>query len=200
MPKKLTLIRHAAIDNAFDHCYIGRSDLPLSAAGRQQALSLAQRIQQTNSDIDTMWSSPAARAHQTARPIAQQLGLEYTEHQELQEVDFGRWDGLTFDQICALDPQLIDDWAKLDESFCFPNGESQRHFTQRITQLVTSIHSSTSEHLAIVSHGGVIRALICQLVGWPASDAMKFNLVRGGYATLDFYANYGVLTGLYNEI
>ncbi len=200
MPRKLTLIRHSAINNAFAHCYVGRRDVHLSPEGKLQAGCLAHQLQATNNGIDTLWCSPAARAQQTADPIAEQLNLQYTLHEKLHEVDFGSWEGLTFDQICAMDPQQVNAWARLEESFCFPNGESHRHFNQRITQIATAVHNSTAEHLAIVSHGGVIRALICQLVGWPVSDTMKIIIIRGGYATLDFYDHHAVLTGLYNDI
>lgn len=200
MPRKLTLIRHAAIHNTFAHRYIGRRDVHLSSEGQLQALCLAHRLKETKCGIDTLWCSPASRAQQTASPLAEQLQLNYTLQEELQEVDFGRWEGLTFEQICASDPQQIDSWARLDENFCFPSGESHRHFTRRITQTVTDIHNSTANHLAIVSHGGVIRALICHLVGWANTDIMKFTIKRGGYATLDFYEQQAVLTGLYNDI
>lgn len=200
MLQKLTLIRHASLDPRLDHHYIGRRDEPLSPAGHLQAERLAQRLVQTGSDIDTLWCSPAKRAQQTAVPISNQLNLPCTMMDELQEVNFGHWEGLTFDQIRARDPQLIQAWAQQEESFCFPNGEAPRDFIQRVEKVARAIRTSRDNHLAIISHGGIIRFLIGQLVGWSTADTVKFTIERGGFATLKLYAGQAVLTGLYNDI
>lgn len=200
MPKKLTLIRHAAIDNTFDHCYIGRRDVPLSPAGHHQAARLAQHLQERNIVFDALWCSPALRARQTTTALLQTQPRHYLVRDELQEVHFGRWEGLTFAQICAQDPQQVNAWATQQESFCFPDGEAQRDFIQRVATMATAICSTAEDHLAIVSHGGVIRSLICRLVGWPTDATMKFTIERGGYATLDLYDQQAVLTGLYNDL
>ena len=197
MHRQLTLIRHGALDTDLDGCYVGRLDVALSTTGHDHAIQLADRL--TNRDIDALWCSPALRAQQTAAPIAQRLQQTCTIKAELHEVNFGRWEGMTFDQICADDPQRVQQWADFSDDFCFPDGESQQQFNQRILQLARLIHRSEESHLAIVTHGGVIRALLCQLLEWPPQDYLKFTIARGGYATLNLHDQHAVLTGLYND-
>lgn len=197
-PRQLTLIRHGALDASLDGCYIGRLDVPLSGYGQQQAQRLAQRL--SGQAIDELWCSPALRAQQTAAPIAERLQRSCAIKRELNEVHFGRWEGLTFDQICADDPQRVAQWAQLPDEFCFPDGEAHSDFMQRVEQVRQQILTSAQPHLALVSHGGVIRALLCQLLGWPQRDSLKISLQRGGLAVVELHDQHAVLTGLYNEL
>jgi alpha-ribazole phosphatase len=199
MNKHLTLIRHAAIATALDGHYIGRSDVPLSAAGMRQAEGLMRQMaQQSAPSIDRLWCSPARRARQTAHPLSEHLGCTVSVDPQLHEIDFGAWEGLTFAQILEKDPCKVDQWAEFAPGFSFPGGESLAQFHERIESVTAAIHAESCNHLAIISHGGVLRGLICALLHWPLQDHLKFTLRRGGYATLETHGSHAVLTGLYN--
>ncbi len=195
--RKLTLIRHGALESCLNGCYVGRLDARLSSTGKQQALQLAESLSTTG--IEALWCSPAMRAVETARPLAERLNMAcYTEN-GLDEIHFGRWEGLTFAQIQAADPQLVDLWADPNADFCFPEGESRQEFRLRVSEVAQRIVSSECQHLALVSHGGVIRTLLCRLLQWSDDDFFKVSIQRGGFATLDLHSEGAVLTGLYNE-
>ncbi len=197
MKKQLTLIRHGAIAASLDGCYVGRLNEPLSVKGKLQATRLANCLQKRN--IDALWCSPALRAVETSVPIAKQLNLTVSNKKDLDEVDFGRWEGMTFEQICSADPHLVTKWSELAEDFCFPEGESHIKFQQRVARVVKDIRNSEQTNIVLVTHGGVIRSLICQLLGYHYRDRLKFEIVRGGLVTFDLYSQGAVLTGLYNE-
>lgn len=208
MAKQITLIRHAVIGTQWNGRYIGRRDVPLSAVGVEQAQQLAQRLVTPGTPpIQRLWCSPAQRARQTAQPLCHHLAQHPAIHASipvtfdvrLHEIDFGQWEGLTFAQIAHKDPHRVAQWAACAATFCFPNGEALSQFYQRVNGIATAIHAETCAHLAIVSHGGVLRTLICALLCWPLEDHLKFNLERGGYATLQLEDNHAVLTGLYNS-
>ncbi|OQY16703.1 MAG: hypothetical protein B6I36_09940 [Desulfobacteraceae bacterium 4572_35.1] len=198
--RQLTLIRHGALDTKLDGCYVGHLDVPLSRVGKNQAVTLAERLVGSNSlCIDTLWCSPALRARQTADPVSNYLDLNYIIKEQLNEINFGRWEGWTFDQMCADDPQRVQQWADLHDNFSFPNGESHQHFSQRITEVTQLILDNEKSNLAIITHGGVIRNLLCELLGFSPRDYLKFTIARGGYATLNLHDKYAELTGLYND-
>lgn len=198
--KQLTLIRHAAIAAELDGHYIGRSDVPLSDHGVLQAKRLVHQLNRHGAPaIDALWCSPSQRARQTADPLIRQRGCPVTIDARLQEVDFGEWEGLNFDQIRHKDPQRVNQWAAFADDFCFPAGESLEQFRQRIDEIVDAIHAEPSSHLVIISHGGVLRSLICRLLCWPLQDYLKFTLERGSYATLHIDGPHAVLTGLNNH-
>ncbi|SDE70110.1 alpha-ribazole phosphatase [Desulfuromonas thiophila] len=200
MTTQITLIRHAAIATEFDGHYIGRSDVPLSADGRQQAERLVRHLSRPGFPaIDALWCSPAQRARQTAEPLIRQSLRPVTIDERLQEINFGDWEGLDFAQILHNDPQRVNQWAAFTDDFCFPAGESLKQFRHRLDAVVESILAEQAGHLVIVSHGGVLRGLICQLLGWSLKDHLKFTIERGGYATLYLDGCHAVLTGLYNH-
>ncbi|MCA1797807.1 MAG: histidine phosphatase family protein [Geobacteraceae bacterium] len=200
MQKTITLARHASIDLQFDGHYIGRTDVSLSAYGVFQAQELVRKLKRSDKPaIDAVWCSPARRARQTAAPLAVQQDCSVSIKEELQEIDFGAWEGLTFNQILRNDPQRVNQWAAFAEDFSFPAGESLRQFSQRLNAVAEAIHAQASAHLVIVSHGGVLRGLICNLMDWPLRDHLKFTIERGGYATLRVDEHHAVLTGLYNH-
>lgn len=196
MHKQITLIRHGALDSNLDDCYVGRLNAPLSDKGHSQARQLAKRLSTHN--IDSLWCSPSLRAQQTVAPLVEHLARPCTIKVQLDEVNFGRWEGLTFEKICATDPELVDQWAKFSDDFSFPDGESQHDFHHRIAEIIEQIHAH-SGHLALVTHGGVIRALLCQLLGFSKHDYLKFEVNRGAFVTLTLRDQHAVLTGLYND-
>ncbi len=195
--RKLTLIRHAKLDESLNGCYIGRLDAPLSEVGKSHAALLAERL--SNSGIEALWCSPYLRARQTAGPIADKLALDCRVVDDLKEVDFGRWESMTFAQIRAADPELVAVWATMEDEFSFPDGETLKDFKRRVESVAEEISDNDCNHLALISHGGVIRRLICRLTGWAANDYLKIDIRRGGFATLDLYTEGAVLTGLYND-
>nr|WP_320113787.1 histidine phosphatase family protein [uncultured Desulfuromonas sp.] len=200
MIKKITLIRHAAIAAELDGHYIGSSDVGLSSKGMQQAERLVHHLNQCGaSDIETLWCSPAQRARQTAEPLIRQSVCPVTFDARLLEIDFGDWEGLDFAQILRNDPQRVNQWAAFAEDFSFPGGESLKQFRQRLDDVVDTIQAEQTNHLAIVSHGGVLRGLICRLLRWPLQDHLKFVIDRGSYATLQLDGLHAVLTGLNNH-
>nr|WP_320050014.1 histidine phosphatase family protein [uncultured Desulfuromonas sp.] len=200
MTKKITLIRHAAIAEELAGYYIGSSDVSLSAKGAQQAERLGQHLNhRARPPIETLWCSPAQRARQTAEPLIRQSVYPVTYDARLLEIDFGDWEGLNFAQILRNDPQRVNQWAAFAEDFCFPGGESLKQFRQRLDDVVEAIQAQQTNHLAIVSHGGVLRGLICRLLRWPLQDHLKFVIERGSYATLQLDGLHAVLTGLNNH-
>ncbi len=205
-PLNLTLIRHGALDDTLNGHYIGRLNPPLSENGHQQAQALAMRL--NNQHITQLWCSPTLRAQQTAFPIAKQLQVLIQTNTLLQEVNFGSWEGLTFEQMQHNDPELVNQWANNEPDFRFPDGESTAEFHQRIDKIAQQIQQyneqaveqCSSTHLVLITHGGVIRALICQLLTLPRNNYLKFEIKRGGYATLTLTGQHAVLTGLYNNV
>ncbi len=200
MPKKITLIRHAAIGAEWNGRYIGREDVPLSDLGIEQAQQLAQRLTTPGfPPIECLWCSPTQRARQSAQPLIPHLACAPVFDVRLHEIDFGQWEGLTFAQIQRKDPHLVDQWAAHPGTFDFPGGEALPRFHARIKAVAAAIHAETCNHLAIVSHGGVLQSLLCALLQYPLEDHLKFSLERGGYATLQLEDTHAVLTGLYNS-
>jgi alpha-ribazole phosphatase len=190
----LILIRHGDIGDAYTGRLVGRGDMPLSALGRTQAEGLGHRFRSSN--ISCLLSSPLSRAQETAEAVAHAAQCPVTTHEDLAEVDFGDWEGKTFDEIETAAPERIDHWAKFDPTFAFPKGESLACFLERIERLASHIASLQNETVVAVTHGGVIRALICVFLGLDPRNYVLFEVSRGSITTLKLFGERGVLTGL----
>jgi broad specificity phosphatase PhoE len=188
--KQLFLLRHG--QTAARGRYIGSTDLPLAPEGERGVEQIASLLRQK--EFDAIYCSPMLRCRQTLDILA----LEQTSHicEELREIDFGRWEGLTFAEICEQDGEIVDSWSRWSEDFSFPQGESLRDFLNRIMQIKKKIAEGPAEKLLLVTHGGVIRHLICSCLGLAPEKYLLFDVQPGLFAVVDLYRDGGILAGL----
>jgi len=150
----LHLIRHGETDWNVGRRVQGNTDVPLSAHGREQAEELAARL--ADWPIGAIYSSDLRRALDTARPLAERLGLELIVDPILRERNFGAFEGLLDAEVEALleDPHVF--WRDADTR---PDkGESRREVWTRVTSFLDRLLADPpAEEIAIVSHGGPIR-------------------------------------------
>lgn len=190
MPTTLTLLRHGRTPLA--GTYTGSTDVPLSDEGVRQVRQLKKYIE--NKNFDRVICSPLLRCRQTTAELT--LKNEWQLDSRIREVDFGRWEGKTFSELPAADKDLIDDWAHNSMEFTFPQGECIRDFVTRLKEFQTHLEDYIDENILIVTHGGVIRYLLCLLMHWPLNDYLKFAIDEARFSTVVVHDGYAVLTGL----
>jgi broad specificity phosphatase PhoE len=189
MGSRLILLRHGR--TGLSGRYIGATDVPLSEEGRQQILGLQPALSAMG--IDTLMTSPLRRCTESLELLGLDLPVRHVA--DLREIDFGRWEGKTFAEIEALDPELVRSWAQGGDDFRFPEGEGIAEFTNRIKAVKNCLLAQDSRTVLLVTHGGVIRSLICELLGLSLDNYLLFQVAKGRYSTLDIHSGGGVLTG-----
>ena len=189
MTKRLTLLRHGK--TGLSGRYVGSHDVNLSPEGVSQIKSLKNTFR--NYPIEKLISSPMIRCRQSGEILFPNHVFAY--ESDLREIDFGRWEEMTFQEIVEKDPELVDVWSKRSQDFCFPEGECINHFVNRVQKAAERIKQSPETNIMIVAHGGVIRNLICYFLNLDPSHYLLFNVHKGCYATLDLFAEGAVLTG-----
>lgn len=190
MTKKLILLRHG--DIGFAGKYIGATDVPLTTKGCSQIESLSSVFHAQQ--IDSILSSPMLRCRQSTEILFSKATVLYDG--DLKEIDFGRWERLSFKEIAHNDPGLVDDWAAWKPEFCFPQGESIQYFLERVHRAGARINESADETIAVIAHGGVIRALLCYFLNLDPVHYLLFQIERGKYTTLEIFSDGAILTGL----
>jgi alpha-ribazole phosphatase len=186
---RLILLRHG--QTGLSGRYVGSSDVPLSEEGREQILDLRPGLGALQ--IDVLLASPMLRCTQSARLL--DLGLPVQLDPDLREIDFGRWEGKTFAEIEAQDPALVQHWASGTDDFRFPDGEATAGFVSRVDAVKNRLLASDAKTMLLVTHGGVIRSLICGLLGLSQRNYLLFQVAKGHYSTIDLYDGSGVLSG-----
>jgi broad specificity phosphatase PhoE len=161
-------VRHGQTDWNARNVMIGLTDLPLNDTGRQQAANAGTCLGWLNKEIAGLdfVAGPLARTRQTMEIVRATLGLDvaaYRQDERLKELDFGRWEGLTWTQIRETDPanfQLreADPWG-----FAMPGGESYAQVGDRVRDFLATIRRDS----VLVSHGGVCRAVLALVAGFP---------------------------------
>ncbi len=183
-PFTVTLLRHG--DTPLSGLLIGRhSDPAPTPAAAEQLAATLQRLHQRQ-PITRLAASPLLRCRQPAQAFAQAHGLAVSVDADLAELDFGRWEGA--------DPQALpDDWASQcqDEAGGPPDGERIRAFRQRCAHAWTrhsaGLGDAAGEHLLLLTHGGVISALLAELMAMPWPVARRVAVARGGLVQLLCY-------------
>ena len=196
MADKLLLLRHAVTEASDGKVLLGREDAHLGETGHTQAEKLAMAVARRKPDH--LVSSPLNRARETAEPVAEATGLEVEMETDLQEIDFGRWGGQSFDQIQENDPELVEELTEDPAGFTFPEGEKISAFWERVAGVADRLEESGAACPAVVSHGGVIRGLICHLLRINPDNYLLFRVDYASISAVDIHEDGGVLAELNN--
>jgi len=183
------MLRHGR--TGFPGRYIGARDVPLSSEG----ISQIERLQKSlcHEDFDAVYASPLYRCRQSCKILFPDTVIEYSD--ALREIDFGRWEGLSFEEINEQDPDRVQQWAEDPLHFTFPEGESVASFTTRIEAIARRLSKKSQKKVLLVCHGGIIRGLLCTFLGIDYKNALLFQVKKGRYTTIEMFGERGVLSG-----
>lgn len=192
MPK-LLLARHGATELNSARIFVGQRDAELSALGQSQVKKLSGRL--AAEKIDVIYSSDLRRAMVTAETIASKHKLEITTCPELREVDYGKFEGLTFEQITQLYPELAGLCLNWDLQLKFPDGESVEELKQRVNKFLGRLkHHDQEQTVLIVAHGGPLRLIICSLLGIDPRHWRQMHLDLASLSIVNIYPEVAVLS------
>ena len=195
---KLMLVRHGETRLSRARKFCGSSNVELSDTGLEQVERLRDRL--ATWKIDAVYSSSLERALVTARVIASEHQLEVVTCPELCEMDYGDCEGLTFDEIKQLYPELTEAWVRKSLTFEFPGGENLEEFGRRVSKFLGSLKKHGAEEtILIAAHSGTLRMLFCQLLGIELGFWWR---VRLDFASLSIVETYslGTMLTLLNDV
>jgi broad specificity phosphatase PhoE len=160
------MLRHGETTGNSNARFHGAADVPLSDAGRAQMREAAGRLAQEVFDL--VVASPLRRSWEAARIVAG--GAPVRIEDGLREIHFGRWEGLTREEIEARDPVLYREWRARVPGFEFPGGELRADFQARVMRAFGRLEASGAGGVLLVGHKGVIRTIAEKLLGAPLRD------------------------------
>jgi alpha-ribazole phosphatase len=182
---RVYLIRHGETIWNAEKRFQGHIDIPLSDKGIRQARALSHRL--ADKKITAVYSSDLMRAMETARHVAEPHGLEVLSLPALREINFGRWEGLTYKEIIKKDGEAITRWWKNPLGICIPGGEELSELQARIVPALKEIISEhKEERVAVICHGGTIRTLISSILNMDLNKYWKIRQDNASLNILDF--------------
>jgi broad specificity phosphatase PhoE len=153
----------------------------LSEKGRAEAAMQAGRL--AGEKIEAIYSSPMQRTRETAEILADQLGLPIRYREDVIEIDYGEWTGLTFDQIRQDERWQM--WSRSRSIAAVPGGESWRQVQERVVGALFDLQQAHPEgSIAIVSHGDVIRAALLFALGMPLDFYSRIEIAFASLSTV----------------
>ena len=195
---KLFLVRHGETELNSAERYWGHSDVKLSVSGLRQAERLSARL--AVEKIDVIYSSELQRASVTAEIIASRHQLKIITCVELREINFGRLEGLTFRELSQHYPEVAKLWAERSPELKYPGGESLYEFNKRVSQFLVRLNThALRQTILIVAHSGVLRTLLCQLLGIDLQQRWQLRLDLASLSVVETHPK-GTILSLLNDV
>jgi broad specificity phosphatase PhoE len=153
----------------------------LSERGRGEAAWAAERL--SNANVAAIYASPMDRTQETGQIIGRRLDLPVTTRDELAELDFGEWTGLTFDEI-RKDPRW-QVWAAHRSVARIPGGETMRAVQRRVIELMMEMREThPDDSIVLVSHGDVLRAALMFALAMPIDFYSRIEVATASVSTI----------------
>ncbi|MEO1480074.1 MAG: histidine phosphatase family protein, partial [Bacteroidota bacterium] len=179
----LHLLRHLPAAEANGRA-IGHTDLPLADPDAPDRLAQAW----PHEPPARLVASPLLRAARTARALGAKWNLDINFEPRLREMDFGTWDGRTWDEIERDDAAALHAWMGDWTATPAPGGESFADVQARVgawlAELVDGTSSEDDTTVVVVAHAGSIRAVLVQVLGLDPTQAFRLDVHHGALTTV----------------
>ena len=190
------LVRHG------EHVWRGRgiiagrsAGVGLTAAGRAQMAAVGERL--AGEEIAALYASPLQRTRESADILAARLALPVQCRDDLIELDFGEWTGLTFDEVRQ--DRRWEAWRGCRSLAALPGGESMREAQRRTIDALAELHRTHQRGaVVVVSHGDVIRAALLFALGMPLDLYARIEIELASISTIEL-AEFGCRVRRLNE-
>jgi phosphoserine phosphatase len=200
--RRIHVVRHGVTAWNKERRFQGHIDVPLSDEGRKQAHLTAARL--ASLPITSCFSSDLTRAYDTAKPIAQRIGIEIEPVFDLREANKGSLEGKYLNPETGLigDEALFHDENDVDARP--PGGESLTDLGRRSERFLRDLSERDSKlptgDLLLVSHGGTMRALLATMLGLDISAARSFHFENCSLTTIQFRGDLPPLLLWHNDV
>jgi len=195
---RLLLVRHGNTNLDSTIRFWGKTDVELSSGGLRQAEKLRDRL--ATQRIDAIYASKLSRAHVTAEIIASKHKLDVTTRTELNEIDFGKLEGLTFEEISQLYPKIAELMSKWRIGPKYPGGESRDELDKRVQRFLKRLKNHQPEEtILIVAHAGTLRLIICKLLEIGIEHLRQIQLDLASLSIIETYPQ-GAILNLLNDV
>jgi len=184
------IIRHAAKERGdFFNARLRHQDEPISLKGQADAQKLCLFFE--GKAIAAIYVSGYQRTWQTIEPVAGQLQLTPVIDERLNEIDNGRLDGMTDEQIQQAYPDVWKAYLARTADFRFPDGETGAEARHRIVEFLEEKRQQhCSESIILVSHEGLIRLLMCTILDLPVYKRWNFRYDFCGITEMTYQPAY----------
>jgi broad specificity phosphatase PhoE len=171
----LILVRHGETESNRERLALGREDVPLNERGRRQAAALTASL--AGVPATAIYASPLRRAVETARPLAEALGLEVHVDEDLIEMAVGDLEGLSPQELSDRHGDFLREWFSTQAgNLRMPGGESLQDVQDRAWAAIERLRERHPEEtVVVVTHNFTIHAILCRALGLPLASFRRLR-------------------------
>jgi ribonuclease H / adenosylcobalamin/alpha-ribazole phosphatase len=166
---------------------VGSADLGLSATGRDQARQAADSALLRGRPITEILTSPMIRCQETAQILAAELSVPVTIDRSLREMDFGVWEGMTFDEVQERYPEDLQRWKQ--SASAWPTGSTET-FAAVVDRMRTAAERFATRYagasVVAVTHVTPMKALVADALGAPPSALFRMELSSACFSRITY--------------
>ena len=181
---KIYLIRHGQTDWNLEGKIQGRHDVSLNKTGLKQAELLAMGMDKR--PVVQIFSSRQKRALETAQAVGRRQHVAVTVIDGLEEVEFGEWEGKTWDEISREYPEEFKVWCTEPAEIVPPGGESRPQIYRRIGNALKEILRRSRGDIAIVSHGAALAYMVSLMLEKELGDHDEIIVKNASISTVEY--------------
>src|SRR5262245_7485675 len=186
----LVLVRHGATSLTAGKRFSGGlagSNPGLTDEGRAQVREVAEWLAPIGEAVDVVVTSPVRRSRESAEILAERLGAPLEEEPGFAEMEFGSWEGMTFDEVREQRPDEMESWlGSLDVA---PGGgESFHEVEERVLEgLARLLGPYAGKRLVVVSDVTPVKTLVAQAVDAPLTSLFRMELSPASVSVVSFF-------------
>ena len=171
MKTRLFIVRHTETIGNVEKRLTGRQDYSITANGEILIQKLTKELE--NIKFDKIYSSTSGRAIKTIEPIAKKQNLKIEEKDKLCEMNFGKYDGLRWEEVNKIQPEIKQTQKEINEITGIPNQETMEEVANRMYDCIFKIlKENEGKTILISSHGVAIEAFLRKI------ENIKFKYER----------------------
>lgn len=190
---RLYILRHGEVANHLERRYNGHHDVDITDLGVEQIKLAGEFIRDNHPQgnaITKIYSSDLIRSKKGGEILSNILSVPLEEKQELREISFGRWDGLTKEEAHTKYPEETHIAFKNLATESFKGGESLVDLKNRAIPIIEDfIDAHSGESLCLVLHGGINRLILCHILGLDLANFFKMEQDYGCINIIDAYSD-----------
>jgi probable phosphoglycerate mutase len=193
MTTTCVLVRHGHVEGIDPPRFRGREDLQLTPLGVRQAHRVRDAVA-ARWTPDAVFASPLARCRRTAETLAEPFGRDVAPHPGLNDLDYGRWCGMTVAEVKKHWPEALACWQTAPHTMRLPGGETLQEAQARAVDVLQSIlRPDRDATVVLVTHKAILRILLAHALGLPLSSYWTLTAAPCSISVIDFASNHFVV-------
>ncbi len=189
---RLYLVRHGQVADGHTDIYNGHNDVDLSPTGVSQCEALAAHLKDVK--LAGIYASDLTRTRRGAEIINQGRALAVGTVPEFREINFGVWEGLSFQEIMTRYPEELQQRFADLANFRIPGGESLMDLQARVApKLAELLQHHAGEAFLVVAHAGINRVILSQALGLDLQHIFHLDQAYAGLNIIDYYPDLAVV-------